>query len=219
MILLERLKDGHISSISKQHPQQRGSTKANQSLLSNTLNVRRAPSVIVEPKPQTQESFLSSLGLKSNQKSPVLPVANIKQPQGLTFTVVHRTNSSIILIRQPTANIVSENLQRTPNKLKSLLLAPLKPKGTPVQSMLNESIDSISSETHEDHGEDLLDIDICSPLGMRMKSTISNVCTKCSTIRDYDQYCNRMQTAEDSRSLRSQTTYCKCEYRVYFSYS
>lgn len=164
-----------------------------------------------EAETLTKEAFLDRLGLNAKPKIPVLSISKSVNP--LTGAKVFAlANKSLPVIGFSKQNRLV--IERAPVRSSSILLSPSKPRTMKGQNSLDLSITSNDSESVEDPSDDLLNIDLSSPMGLKLKSLVSSQCQKCSTIRYYDHYCNKIQTQADRRSLRSQTTYCKYKNKI-----
>ena len=113
--------------------------------------------------------------------------------------------------RRRTLSEASGNMESHVNNgnTSRFLLSPATPKNNHVAENVCETpeVDSDS----EDDTEDLLNVDITSPLGQRLTPALEkrNLGTS-TTIKDFDHYCNQTGAiAEENRRLRSQTNYCK----------
>ena len=218
IVLLERFEENHKPPTPKtvNAPPSKIVKPTIRNLLSQEQGISSRPGILLyvlkpTPQPITQEDFLGGLGLKLKPRIPVLSISKKVNPVtgAKVFSVANKTNSveANSLFRHDCSLIL--NLKRPTLQRSCSLLSPIKPKPMIGQPSLDTSITSTDSESLEEPSNELLQIDVSSPMGTKLKSLVSSQCQKCSTIRYYDQYCNRIQTQADSRSLRSQTTYCK----------
>ena len=221
-MLLERVENSRSTTTYEEHPPSTSKPlyfKSNRQDLRHSRPILKKTVIPLKGSNTGQRLFFSSIGLRATNSIPVLSIKkSVDHTTGAPVFTLARKAVSVSSVPKnipQTENPSSQQSISTPN---AMLLSPGIPK------LLLERITLNSTNTNPDEAgesnvvDEFLHVDLCSPMGVKLKSLLSNHCAKCSTIRHYDSFCNRVQTKSDSRSLRSQTSYCKFKHETSLVY-
>ena len=223
-MLLERVENSRSTTTYEEHPPSTSKPlyfKSNRQDLRHSRPILKKTVIPLKGSNTGQRLFFSSIGLRATNSIPILSIKK---------SVDHTTGAPVFTLARKavpvSASSVPKDIPQTEDSSSrqsisssnAMLLSP----GIP--TLLLERITLNSTNTNPDEAgesnlvDELLHVDLCSPMGVKLKSLLASHCDECSTIRHYDSYCNQVQTKSDSRSLRSQTSYCKFKHQTSLVY-
>ena len=193
--------------------------KSNQQDLRNSRPILKKTVIPLKGSNTGQRLFFGSIGLRATKSIPILSIKkSVDHTTGAPVFTLDRKAVSFSSVPKDIPQTADSSSRQSISTSNAMLLSPGVPK------LLLERITLNSTNTNPDEAgesnliDELLHVDLCSPMGVKLKSLLANHCAKCSTIRHYDSFCNRVQPKSDSRSLRSQTSYCKFKYQTSLAY-
>lgn len=166
--------------------------------------------------PPTCGQFLSQLGLKSKSEK-VTADSSARASPGFVMPVRRQRTCSIgSTITENTCSMLSPlSPNRIATRINPLFVVSEQSEPMEQSEPLEQSEDdtTIGSEDN-DAIDDILDIDLTSPLGQKLSPALAeHQWEGMGVITNYDQYCNQLpSTSEESRALRSKTPYCKLQF-------
>ena len=217
-MLLERVENSRSTTTYEEHPPSTSKPlyfKSNRQDLRHSRPILKKTVIPVKESNTGQRLFFSSIGLRATNSIPILSIKkSVDHTTGAPVFTLARKAVSASSVPKEIPQTEDSSSRQSISSSNAMLLSP----GIP--TLLLERITLNSTNTNPDEAgesnlvDELLHVDLCSPMGVKLKSLLASHCDECSTIRHYDSYCNQVQTKSDSRSLRSQTSYCKFKHQT-----